>query len=148
MGIFRRDLHVVVNSGTPITLYGGAKIRVKAMTYVALERLDESFPTWLGRLMGALEKGVAITPAGMDSQIEGLLADLKLALPNWRDALVFILADSNPELGITEEWCRANIHAPDLGKILKAFVEENGLRDLLDALGKKVLTRAATRAAS
>jgi len=148
MGLFHRDLHKVVNSGTPITLYGGAKIRVRAMTYVALEKLDEGFPSWLGRLMAAIEKGVAITPAGVDSQIEALLADLKLTLPNWRDALIFILADSNPELVVNEEWCQKNLFAPDLGKILKAFVEENGLKELLDALGKKVVTRAATRAAS
>ena len=146
MGLFPRDLHVLTRGGTKLKLYDGSTVVVRAMTFVGMESLEQEFPSWLGRVMAALERGVAITPAGVDSQIEALLADLKLAVPNWRDALVFILRDSNPDAKIDIDWCRAHLHAPDIGAILHAWVIENQLQQLFEALGKKVIGRLAAKA--
>lgn len=139
--LFHRDLHILTRGGTKVRLYDGTMVRIRAMTFVGMESLEQEFPSWLGRLMAMLEKGVAISPAGVDSQIEGLLADLKIAVPNWRDALVFILRDSNPGAEIDLDWCRTHLHAPDVGRILKAWAEENQLQQLFETLGKKVLAR-------
>lgn len=143
MALFH-DLHVVANNGVRLQLYDGVTtVRVRAMSLRAMEDLDERFPGWLSRVMASAEKGVSLaSPAAPESQLEALLGDLKQVVPNWRDALVFILADSNPELGITEDWCRAHLFAPDVAAVLKAWVRENGLSELLAALAKKVLDRA------
>lgn len=94
-------LHVTANNGVKVKLYQGGTIQVRAMSFKALERLDQEFPSWLGRVLSQLEKGIAISPAGLDSQTEALLRDMQLALPDWREAVLFIVQDSNPDRGIT-----------------------------------------------
>ncbi len=144
------DLRAISNRGRELRLYDGTKVRVRAMSLPVLEELDQSFPTWFGRLAQAVAEGVAVTPGGVDVRFRQILESLRTALPDWRGAFVIILSDSNPDMAIDLEWCRKHLHLPDLGPIVKAWFEENDLTWLLDEAKKKLraLVMETVRASS
>jgi len=149
-----RDLKRATNNGTEIRLKSGTTIVIRSTTYQGLGRVEQAFPTWLGKVFRYFEQGGGVSPAQLDSDAEALLRELRMAVPDWREPLRFIIADSNPDLEIDEQWMAANLSLPDIRRIFAAWIEENELADFVQAIKKKgtayltgLMTRAAARTA-
>ena len=140
MGLFEnfsRDLRRSANNGTSLKLKNGTTVAIKATSFRGLEEIERAFPSWLAKLFRYFEGGGGVNPAQISGDVEDLLRDLGAAVPDWRLPLVFILADSNPDLNIDEEWLRENLALPDIRRIFQAWIVENELVDFIDGLKKK-----------
>jgi hypothetical protein len=139
----RRDLHRAANNGTEVRLKNGGVVVVRATTFRGIERIEAAFPTWVGKLFRHFEDGGGVSPAATDRSVEAFLADIGRALPDWRQPLLLILQDSNPDLPIDDEWMAANLSLPDIRRIFTAWVDENELREFVEKIKKKVTAYAA-----
>lgn len=126
--------------GKQLTLYDGTRIRVAAMPLFAADEFTRDVSQYFGNLAAQLEgkSGAGPTPAA--------------PRVTWVSTLVFILATSNPGLGVDVEWCREHVYLPDIAAIAKAWIAENRLEPLLatlkDGVASAILDvlRAATSA--
>jgi len=135
---FSRDLRRAANNGTEIRLKNGGSVRVRATTFAGLERIERAFPTWFARVLKHFEEGGGVSPATLDSDIAGLFQQIKGALPDWKDPIVFILTDSNPDRPeIDADWVVANLTLPDIKHVFAAWIDENELRGFWEDVKKK-----------
>lgn len=137
MGLFGRDLHRAANSGRPVVLKDGTEVVIRAMSWRAVERLEQELPGWFDRLLARIEQMPAGVPDG--SELGKLWRDLSPLRSEAKEFVVFILADSNPEMRIDLEWARDHVSPTgDIPRLVNEWIAENELQHLVEHAKKKL----------
>jgi hypothetical protein len=124
-GLMSQDLVV----GKELKLYDGTTVRIRAVSAFDAGDFAGDVEKWIRQLAAHLDGTAVMDPAPL----------AEAPAITWASLFRFILATSNPGLVIDEAWCRAHLHFPDLGPILKAWAAENELEPVLEGLKNRLV---------